>query len=149
MLPHDDGVFDELLHAVNQPIAVPRRHEAAAALGVDVAGDILGFFGGGELSIGFWEGRLVGDGEHAHPTAEDAQRVDGIEGLRATGDLGDGESAALRGAHGAGAQRDPVDLVLEHARLRLVLGQDRAGRGRSWGEGAGVGCTHEIPVLLG
>ena len=130
MLPHDDGVFDELLHAVHQSVTVARWHEPASAPGFDIGGIVGGVFGVGELGVGLGDGGLVGNGEHAHPAAEDAQRVDGVEGLRAAGDLGNGERAALRGAHGAGAQRDPVDLVLEHGRLWAVS----VGR---WGYGFG------------
>ena len=56
---------------------------------------------------------MVRDDEHAHPAAEDAQGVDGVEGLGAAGDFGDGEGAALCWADGADGEGDPVDLVFE------------------------------------
>lgn len=67
--PHDDGVLDKLLHAVYQPVPVATGHEPTAFL-------LLG-----ELSVRLRDGALIWNGEHAHPATENAQRVDGIEGL--------------------------------------------------------------------
>ena len=71
----------------------------------------------GELRVRHGHGALVGNGEHAHPPPQDAERVDAVEGLRTAGDLGDGEGAALGWAYGAGREWDPVDLVLEYGSL--------------------------------
>ena len=44
----------------------------------------------GELSVSLWDRGLVGNGEHSHPTPQNAQRVDRVERLRATIYLCDG-----------------------------------------------------------
>ena len=71
----------------------------------------------GEMCVCFWDGGLIRDREHSHPPAEDAEGIDGVEGLGATADLGDGEGAALGGADTAGFKGDPVDLVFEYGGL--------------------------------
>ena len=65
-----------------------------------------------ELVERFGNRRLVRNCEHPHPPAEQAQRVDGIERLRAAAHLHDREGAPLGRPHRGRVQGDPVDLVL-------------------------------------
>lgn len=60
-------------------------------------------------------GGLVGDGQKPHPTAQDAQLVDGVEALAATIDLQDGQRFALRRTDATHRQRNPVDLRFHDA----------------------------------
>lgn len=73
-----------------------------------------------KLLAGFRYARLVGDRDHTHPAAQQAQRVHRVEALRAARYLHHRQRAALRGTHGAIRQGQPVNLVLEHARHRAV-----------------------------
>src|SRR5690606_26232612 len=67
--------------------------------------------------------RLVRNGEHAHPAAEHAQRVDAVEGLRAAADLHDGKRAALRRSYGTKRKWQVIDLCFHDARdLAMPLG---------------------------
>lgn len=107
--PHQQTKLDQFLHAIHQPISIGAGQKSTSPVFFCVFG--------GKLGVCLREGALVGDGEHAHPATENAQRIYGVEGLRAAGDLGKGEGAALGGAHGTGGKRDPVDLVFEDGSL--------------------------------
>src|SRR3546814_18027996 len=75
------------------------------------------------LSIGLRDARLVGDGDHSHPAAENAQRVDAIERLRSCRDLHHGKRASLRRAKPLIGERQMVDLRLHDAGdLAMTLG---------------------------
>ena len=123
MLPHHERVLDELLHAIHDAVAVAGGFESTTAVGGrGIAIHTLCVRGGrwrlvGEMCVCLRDRRLIRNHKHAHPSAEDAERVDRVEGLRAAVDLGDGKRATLRGADGAAAQWNPVDLVLEDSGL--------------------------------
>src|SRR3546814_19834790 len=68
---------------IDDPVIIARRKHAARFV---------------ELRIGLRDARLVGDGDHSHPAAENAQRVDAIERLRSCRDLHHGKPASLRPA---------------------------------------------------
>ena len=100
MRPHNNRIFDQLLHTIHQPIPISTWQHPVPAQRLLVR---VGFRARvGELCVSHGHGALVGDSEHAHPPPQDAERVDAVEGLRTAGDLGDGEGAALGWAHGAG-----------------------------------------------
>lgn len=124
-LPHHNRVLDELLHAIDKAVPVATRQQPATAeqaLGTRAAVCLVGF---SELRVRHGHGALIRDGEHAHPAAQDAQRVDRVEALAATADLRDSEGASLRRPDGPRTQRNPVDLVFEHGRhLAVLLGGD-------------------------
>src|SRR3546814_10709857 len=67
-----------------------------------------------ELLKGLGDGGLVGDRHHAHPAAEHTHLVDGVEALRAAGDLHHRECPALRWPYRADRKGNPVDLRLHH-----------------------------------
>lgn len=100
---HQHRILHKLLHTIHQPIPIPTRHQPL----------IPGLPLIREMRVRLGDGRLIGDGEHAHPPAQDAEGVHRVEGLGAAADLGDGEGAALGWAHAACAEGDPVYLVFE------------------------------------
>src|SRR3546814_12573545 len=67
-----------------------------------------------ELLKGLGDGGLVGDRHHAHPAAEHTHLVDGVEALRAAGDLHHRACPALRRPYRADRKGNPVDLRLHH-----------------------------------
>ena len=69
MRAHHNGVFDELLHAVDKSIPVSAGHQPAAGILLC------------ELLICHGYGALVRYDEHAHPSTEYSQGIDCIEGL--------------------------------------------------------------------
>jgi hypothetical protein len=58
----------------------------------------------------------LGIAKHAHPSPEDVQTIDCVEGLQATRNHRYAERTALRWSDSPGAERNPVDLVFEHRR---------------------------------
>ena len=115
MRPHDNRILYKLLHAVDQPVSVRARFEAAAP--------VHRIVGVGEVGPRFRNGALVRDGEHSHPAAQDAQRVHCVERLRAAVHLGNRQGPALRWTDAACGKRDPVNLVLEDGRLLQAVCQ--------------------------
>jgi hypothetical protein len=105
--PHQDSILDELFHAINQAIPVPARHEMIVSRLTGIR----------EVSVCLWDRALIRDDKHAHPAPQDPERVDGVERLRSSAYLGDGQGAALSGSNAAGRQGNPVDLVLEDGSL--------------------------------
>lgn len=105
MRSHHNRILDKLLHTIHDPIPIPAWLHPTPSFHLVILRR--------ELRVRLRHGGLVRDDEHAHPAAEDAQGVDGVEGLGAAGDFGDGEGAALCWADGADGEGDPVDLVFE------------------------------------
>src|SRR3546814_869960 len=72
MAAREDREANELLHHVDDPVIIAgRAHPAVLA----------------EFLEGHGDTRLVGDGDHPHPAAEQPQCVDRVERLRAAGHL--------------------------------------------------------------
>ncbi len=113
MRPHHNSILDKLLHAIDQPITIPRRQQPRLAISIPPL--VL------KSLVRHGQAALIRNHEHAHPTAQDAQRIHSVEALTAAIDLNDGQSAALGRAHRPGRQRDPVDLVLEDGGGAAVL----------------------------
>lgn len=107
--PHQDRIFDKLLHAIHQTISVSTRHESLISR--------LPFIG--ELCICLGDRRLIRDRKHTHPPTKDTQRVDRIEWLGSTAHLGNSQRSALGGTDTSGRQRNPIDLIFEHGGLTL------------------------------
>ena len=113
MRPHHQRKLDKLLHAIHQPIPIRARQEATPPIpSIPRAVLLLR-----KLRVRHGHGALVRNRKHAHPATQHAQRVHRVERLRAAAHLGDGQGAALGGAHGAGGEGDPVDLVFEDGGL--------------------------------
>lgn len=108
--PHEEGVLYKLLHAIHQSVPVTTGHKSLISWLTVI----------GEMCIRFRDRRLIRNSEHAHPPAEKAQRVDGVERLRAATHLRNGEGPALRWTYTPGSQRDPVDLIFEDGGLWMV-----------------------------
>jgi hypothetical protein len=107
MRPHQNGVLDKLLHTIHQTIPVAAGHEMMVSRLSCVR----------EMGIRLGDGRLVWDREHAHPSTEDAEGVDCVEGLGSSTNLGDSQRATLGGPDTPCREGDPVDLVFEDAGL--------------------------------
>ena len=88
--PHNNRILDKFLHAINKPVPITTRQKPTRLITLIR-----------KLRIRFRQTRLVRNTKHAHPAAEDTERVHGIEGLGAAIDLDDGESTALGWAHAA------------------------------------------------
>src|SRR3546814_19755621 len=73
------GESHQRLGNIDDAVVIARRQHAARLV---------------ELGIGLGDARLVGDGDHSHPAAENAQRVDAIERLRS-----DRKSTRLNSSH--------------------------------------------------
>src|SRR5690606_35258180 len=99
-VPRQQGEFHQFLHDVDHTVVVRRRPHPAIVI---------------EFLPSLGHGRLIGDCDHAHPATEYPQRVDGIEGLRASAYLHDGQGPALCRTHAAVFEGPPVNLVLEYA----------------------------------
>lgn len=86
---HHDSVFDEFLHAIKEsiPVAASRQPVNIIAFSTHV------------LRVRLWNRGLAGNGEHAHPVAQNTQWIDRIEGLRAAGNLRNGERSPLSRSH--------------------------------------------------
>lgn len=104
---HHNSIFDKFLHAINESIAITAAHQAVT---------IIASFSD-VLRISLRNRGLVRNGEHAHPAAQDPQSVDRIEGLRAAGDLRNGERSSLSRSHTTGGQWYPIYLVFEYGGL--------------------------------
>ena len=92
MLAHQDSVLDKLLRAIDDAISIAASHEPRSTFGSTLFredGVCLGNRG------------LVWDGEHAHPSTENAQAVDSIERLRTSRDHRHSQRATLGRAHTA------------------------------------------------
>ena len=100
MRPGEDGETHQFLHHINNPLIVGR--------GLHPAGLV-------ELLEGLGHAGLVGDGDHPHPAAQQAQSVDGVEALRPARHLHHRQGAALGRAQAAQAERQMVDLQLHQA----------------------------------
>ena len=107
--PHQNRIFDKLLHAIHQAISVTTWHESLISR--------LTFIG--ELCICLGDRRLIRDRKHTHPPTKDTQRVNRIERLRSTAHLGNSQRSALGGTDTSGRQRNPIDLIFEHSGLTL------------------------------
>ncbi|MNX55154.1 hypothetical protein D3C86_859050 [compost metagenome] len=92
-----DGEAHQFLHHIDDAVVVTGRRHAAVLV---------------ELREGLGHAGLVGDGDHPHPAAQQAQGVDRVETLRAAGDLHDRQGAALGRAHAAHVERQVVDLQI-------------------------------------
>src|SRR3546814_6492085 len=102
------GEPHQLLGNIDNPVIIARRQHAACLV---------------ELRISFGNDRLVGDGDHPHTAAEDAQSVDAVERLRSRRDLHHGESAALRGTQTYIGERQVNELRCHYAGdLAVALG---------------------------
>lgn len=132
--PHEEGVLYKLLHAIHQSVSVTTGNKPL----------ISPLTVSGELCVRFRDRRLIRNSEHAHPPAEKTQRVDGIERLRATTHLRNGEGPALRWTHTPGSQWDPVDLIFEDGGLWMVSNYISCIRGCGRRRNA-----HKIPMLFG
>lgn len=108
MRPHNDGILDELLHAIHQSISVGAWFQSAASIHIVRVR---------KVRPGLRNRALVRNREHPHPAAQDAQRVHRVEGLRTAIHLSDGQRPALGGPHRPSREGNPVDLVLENGGL--------------------------------
>lgn len=91
VLSHDNSILHKLLHAIDHAISIPRRHQPAATFSFEISFlTTVRVLGVGELLVSHGDRGLVRYREHAHPATEDAERVDGVERLRASRYLRDG-----------------------------------------------------------